>query len=186
MTHFPLDQATVIHEPDGGRYVVDAAPEYWNLQSAFGGWALATALAAVHHIHGETRPLASMSATFLKPLTAQRYFVTARELRKGRTASFYRIELADEAKAGDCVFASDCVFSSGKESPVSFLAPFPQVMPWQDAPVLPASPGPRWLSQYEQRMERGTPFTRQETPASVMWLRDASGRAWDEKALIAA
>lgn len=186
VTHFPLDQATVIHQPNGGRHVVDAAPEYWNLQSGFGGWALATALAAVRHIHGETRPLASMSATFLKPLTAQRYLVTARELRKGRTASFYRVEFADEAKADECVFASDCVLSSGKASPISFVAPFPHVTPWQDAPVLPTSPGPRWLSQYEQRVARGTPFTRQESPSSAMWLRDASERAWDEKALIAA
>lgn len=186
MTASTLDSATAIVPHSDTKFFADGAESYWNFQSAFGGWALATALESVRHIHEEDRPLACVSATFLKPLVAARFRGGARRMRQGRSASFYRVEFCEDGKGDAAIFTSDLVFAQPKQSDVEFVAPYPEVTNWDAAPVLPSSPGPRWLSHYEQRIAKGQPFTKQATPESAMWLRDASGRPWDEKGLLAA
>ena len=52
--------------------------------------------------------------------------------------------------------------------------------------MLPATPGPRWLAHYEQRLALGKPFSAQPSPHSAIWLRDLNGRPWDAKGLLAA
>ena len=180
-----LDRATLLETKGDGRLEANGASEYWNFQSAFGGWALALAQSAVRQTAEDVGPLAAVTASFLKPLPEQGLLVDVRCLRKARRTNFFRTEYFSQPDASEPTFVADLVFSERREKPLDFAAQCPEVKEPQDSERLPDSPGPRFLSKYEQRVALGKPFSKQETPHSAVWVRDAGGRPWDEKALLA-
>jgi acyl-CoA thioesterase len=185
MSEYPLDSATTLARAADGSFASAGGAAYWNFRSAFGGWALALAFEAVRAAGPQEPLLASASAHFMKPLPEEGLELTVRPLREGRRTSFLRVEaFAGEERAAP-LFAADFVFSDARDGALDYVTDFPEVVPPADAPLLPTAPGPRWLANYEQRLAIGTPFTAQERPRSVAWVRDASGRPWDEKAILA-
>jgi len=72
-----------------------------------------------------------------------------------------------------------------EEKPLDYAGDFPDVAAPEASPRLPDTPGPRFLSRYEQRVALGKPFSQQERPHSACWVRDAADRPWDAKALLA-
>lgn len=185
MSQYPLDTATLLARGEDGSFASTGGAAYWNFRSAFGGWALALALEAVRAAGPQGGLLASATAHFMKPLPEQGLAITVRPLREGRRTSFLRAEgFAGEDRAQP-LFAADFVFSEPGEGALDYVADFPEVVPPEEATPLPTTPGPRWLANYDQRLAVGTPFTAQERPRTIAWVRDASGRPWDEKAILA-
>lgn len=185
MSDFPLDLATKLTLQSETRLTADAGEAYWNFQSAFGGWALALGFNAVQQAQPQEAMLASATASFLKPLPHEGITLDVRKLRQGRRTSFLRAEMAQGEAFDEPIFTADYVFSDMKEKPLDYSCDFPEVKAPEDAARLPDSPGPKFLSRYEQRIALGQPFSAQERPHSAFWVRDAAGRPWDETALLA-
>lgn len=129
--------------------------------------------------------LASTTASFLRPLPQSAIDIDVRLLREGRRTSFLRTEFTSEDKPSEPLFTANYVFSGMKEKALDYACDFPDAKPPADSELLPGSPGPKFLSRYEQRVALGKPFSAQERPHSALWVRDAEGRPWDAKALLA-
>ncbi|MEO1648204.1 MAG: thioesterase family protein [Pseudomonadota bacterium] len=185
MTDFPLDNATELETISDTRFKSSAGEAYWNFTSAFGGWALALGYSAVQKACPQTGMLASATASFLKPLPSSGLEIDVRPLREGRRTNFIRTEFSGEGEASDLVFAGDYVFSDMKAKELDYSGDFPEVKAPDEAPRLPDTPGPKFLSRYEQRVALGQPFSAQERPHSAFWVRDTADRPWDAKALLA-
>lgn len=185
MPDFPLDTATELTALSDGRRQSNGGAAYWNFQSAFGGWALALAFSAIQQAKPQVGMLASTSAAFMKPLPEKGLVVDIRMLREGRRTNFLRTEFfADEASQAP-IFAADMVFSDLRDKALDYTTDFPAVKEPAVSVPIPNSPGPKFLSKYEQRVALGKPFSKQERPHSAVWVRDTSERPWDEKALLA-
>ncbi len=182
----PLDAATRLAASADGCFQIAPSEDYWNFESAFGGWGLALVEEAVRTAFDECAPLASVNAAFLKPLAGESLWVRPRVLRRGRRAGFYRVEISGNDEGTDIVLGVDLVFAEPSSSSLSYSRTFPSVKSIDESPVMPSSPGPRWLAHYEQRIALGQPFSAQESPHSAIWLRDLNGRPWDAKGLLAA
>lgn len=185
MPEYPLDTATLLTKGEEGSFASAGGAAYWNFQSAFGGWALALALEAVRAAGPQEALLASATAHFMKPLPEQGLALTVRPLREGRRTSFVRAEGFAGEDRPQPLFAADFVFSDAREGALDYATDFPQACPPEQATPLPTTPGPRWLAHYDQRLAEGRPFTAQERPRTLAWVRDAAGRPWDEKAILA-
>lgn len=185
MAQYPLDQATDLTVLDDGMFLSPDGAAYWNFRSAFGGWALALALEAAHAARPGLPLLASATAHFLKPLPEHGLALGVRLMREGRRTDFLRVEGFAQEDQQNPLFTVDFVFSDAREGALDYTAACPEVAAPEDCDLLPATPGPRWLANYEQRLAVGKPFSAQERPRSVAWVRDASGRPWDEKAILA-
>lgn len=185
MPDFALDTATELTSVNPTQLLSKGGDAYWNFQSAFGGWALALGYSATQQAAPQTGMLASTTASFLKPLPQSPIAIDVRLLREGRRTSFVRAEFSTQDAPDDLIFTADYVFSDMKEKPLDYACEFPVVETPEEAPQLPNSPGPKFLSRYEQRVALGQPFSAQEKPHSAFWVRDAAGRPWDAKALLA-
>lgn len=182
---FPLDQSTRLIARDDGRFASSGGAAYWNFQSAFGGWALALALEAVRAGHPQPALIASVSAQFMKPLPEQGLTLAVAALRAGRLTDFVRVEGFAGEETASPLFTADFVLSDPRDDALDYTVPCPAAIPPEQSVLLPSSPGPRWLANYEQRLAEGTPFSAQDHPRTLAWVRDASGRPWDEKAILA-
>ncbi|KWV90676.1 acyl-CoA thioesterase II [Erythrobacter sp. YT30] len=185
MTDYPLDTATQLETLSESRLRSGGGAAYWNFTSAFGGWALALGYSAVQQANPQSAMLASATATFLKPLPKEEMDVEVRTLREGRRTNFVRSEFSDPAAPDALVFTADFVFSDIKDKALDYTDPMPRVLAIDDAERLPDTPGPKFLTRYEQRVALGKPFSAQEKPQSAFWVRDAADRPWDAKALLA-
>ncbi|MEM7689660.1 MAG: thioesterase family protein [Pseudomonadota bacterium] len=185
MTDYPLDTATRLESLSDARLKSSAGEAYWNFTSAFGGWALALGYSAVQQARPQSGMLASATASLLKPLPADGMEIDVRALREGRRTNFIRTEFCGEGDQDAPVFTANYVFSDMKEKALDYTCDFPEVKAPQDSDRLPDTPGPKFLSRYEQRVALGQPFSAQERPHSALWVRDTADRPWDAKALLA-
>ena len=184
-SQYPLDTATTLESLTLTRLKSTAGEAYWNFTSAFGGWALALGYSAIEHARPQTGMLASATASFLKPLPSSGLEVEVKPLREGRRTNFIRTEFSGEGDPDALVFAADYVFSDMKEKALDYTCDFPEVKEPDVADRLPDTPGPKFLSRYEQRVALGKPFCAQEVPQSAFWVRDTAERPWDAKGLLA-
>lgn len=185
MTDYPLDTATQLESLSDTRLKSAGGEAYWNFTSAFGGWALALGYSAVQQARPQAGMLASATASFLKPLPADGMEIDVRALREGRRTNFIRTEFSGQGDGDAPVFTANYVFSDMKEKALDYTCDFPDVKAPQDSDRLPDTPGPKFLSRYEQRVALGQPFSAQERPHSALWVRDTADRPWDAKALLA-
>lgn len=185
MTDYSLDIATQVETVSTSRLRSCGGDAYWNFTSAFGGWALALGYSAAQQAHPQSGMLASATASFLRPLPKGEMAIEVRMLREGRRTNFVRCEFSDPGAPDDLVFAADYVFSDIKDKALNYSCAMPEVLAPDDTERLPDTPGPKFLSRYEQRVAMGKPFSAQEHPQSAFWVRDAADRPWDAKALLA-
>jgi acyl-CoA thioesterase len=185
MTQFSLDTATELSSISSNHVRSCGGEVYWNFQSAFGGWALALGYSAIQQAMPQAAMLASTTASFLKPLPQSPIDIDVRLLREGRRTSFLRTEFTSEEAPSEPLFTANYVFSDMKEKALDYACEFPDAKPPESSELLPGSPGPKFLSRYEQRVALGKPFSAQVRPHSALWVRDAEGRPWDAKALLA-
>lgn len=185
--HHILDQETTLTALGDGVYSRPVSTVFWNMQSAFGGWALAVAMEAVKgHAHPESE-LSSVNAIFLEAIGAGEVFVQVHTLSQRKRTGFFRAEMRKDGLEGDLLFSADVVLSQRPETRLAYTATMPDIAaPDKASPLaFPPGMGPRWFGHYDQRIATGKPFTVQENPASAVWMREGDGRPLDSKGLIA-
>ncbi|HAH10971.1 MAG TPA: hypothetical protein DCL54_14795 [Alphaproteobacteria bacterium] len=183
---FALDAATQLQRTAEGEYLVRGELAYWNFNSAFGGWAMAVAQAAVREAGGPDGALISLTAVFPDALKAKDLLVRAAPLREKAKTVFWRVSFTHASEHdGPTVFSADLIVTQRRKTQSTFAAPMPVAPPFADCPIFDASLGPKWMQHYEQRGIEGQPLTVQEHPRNRVWFVERDGRPWDEKGLVA-
>ena len=153
------------NEPDRCRFAIPA--EWMQGRTSFGGLSSALALETAQRLHPELPPLRSAAISFIGPLAGE-VTVTARELRKGRNATWIAAEVASEAGVG---LTASFVFMGPVESalhlndappPAGWIAP-------EDALPLPPRTGPGFIANFEVRF--GLPRADAPLPELCWWVR---------------
>lgn len=184
---YALDRATDLEQVDRNRFRRVVDPTWWNFENAFGGWAAATAYAAVK-AHADCRgELLSLNAIFPQAVKAGTLEVCVEIIARRKQSDFWRVALVDETAPNDILVAFDIVMGRKRKldddsfEKIPPDAPDPETVDIMDMQGM----GPVWLQHYEQRAFVGTPFTRNVRPTSCAWISHSDGRAIDTKALIA-
>ncbi|WP_299327236.1 thioesterase family protein [Parasphingopyxis sp.] len=182
-----LDTETKLRAHGDGAYSRAMTEIFWNMDSAFGGWAIALALGAVTREAGVAGTLANINAVFVSAIQGGTVFVRVETLRSGKRTSFYRSELRQDTLDGPLVFSADIVLSDRQETDLAYQPVMPEVKAPEDTERLafPPGMGPRWFGHFDQRIVIGAPFTVQDRPRSAVWIRDGDGRPLDSKGLAA-
>lgn len=184
---YALDTATQLDVLGDNHYrrVVDTS--WWNFESAFGGWAAATAYAAIQQ-HPEHRgELLSLNGVFPNAIKAGTIDIRTELLVRRKQSDFWRVTLSSSAPEHALCVAFDIVMGRKRAPDADSFekippdAPDPLSVGTMDMEGM----GPVWLQHYEQRPFVGTPFSRNLSPKSCTWIRHKDGRPIDTKALIA-
>ena len=152
-------------EPDRCRFAIPA--EWMQGRTSYGGLSSAFALETALRLHPDLPPLRSAAISFIGPLAGE-VTVTARELRKGRNATWIAAEVASEAGVG---LTASFVFMGPVDSalhlndappPAGWIAP-------EDALPLPPRTGPGFIANFEVRF--GLPRADAPLPELCWWVR---------------
>lgn len=183
---YALDQETTLTALGDGWYSRPITDVFWNMDSAFGGWALALAVEAVSNEAPPAATLASINAIFLAGIKGESVFVGVDTLSQRKRTGFFRVHLHQDAADGPLLFSADIVMSQRVETDIDFKPVMPGVKPAADVAPLtfPPGMGPRWFSHYDQRIADGAPFTAQDIPRSAVWIRESDDRPLDVKGLV--
>ena len=163
--------ATGTSEPDRCRFAIPA--EWMQGRTSYGGLSSALALETARRLHPGLPPLRSAAVSFIGPLAGE-VTVTARQLRKGRNATWIAAEVSSGAGVG---LTASFVFMGPVESalhlndappPAGWIAP-------EDALPLPPRTGPGFIGNFEVRF--GLPRAEKSLPELCWWvrLRDRAG-----------
>ena len=124
-------------------------PEWMQGRTSYGGLSTALAVETARRLHPALPPLRSAAVSFIGPLAGE-VSVTARELRKGRNATWIAAEVTSEAGIG---LTASFVFMGSVESalhlndappPAGWIAP-------EEALPLPSGVGPGFIGNFEVR-----------------------------------
>lgn len=186
-TMFALDAATELTPVEDNCFRREVDQTWWNFDSAFGGWAAATAYEAVAQSAERRGELLSLNAVFPRAIKAGTVEVRTDLMARRGQSDFWRVTLYDKDRPDELLVAMDLIM--GKKRPLDDArfekippdAPDPDAIPALDSEGL----GPAWLQHYEQRPFVGTPFGQNVQPKSVAWIAHKDERVIDTKALIA-
>ena len=142
-------------------------PEWMQGRTSYGGLSTALALETALRLHPQLPPLRSAAVSFIGPLAGE-VTVTAREMRKGRNATWIAAEVSSEAGVG---LTASFVFMGPVESALH-LNDAPPPMGWiapEDGLPLPPRTGPGFLGNFEVRF--GLPRADKPLPELCWWVR---------------
>lgn len=184
---YALDTEIALEAHGDGVYSRPITDVFWNMDSAFGGWAIALALEAVEREADTGATLASINAIFVSAIKGETVFACVKTLSQRKRTGFFRVELHEKNPDGQLLFSADIVMSDRLETDLVYQSSMPDVRSAKDTERLafPPGMGPRWFSHFDQRIALGRPFTIQEHPQSAVWIRDGDGRPLDSKGLAA-
>ncbi|WP_379545368.1 acyl-CoA thioesterase [Qipengyuania sp. DSG2-2] len=182
---YALDEALHLEPLGPGHYRLGAAQAYWNFTSAFGGWALAAAFAGVSRHEDSAGDLLTLGAVFPDALPEEPLDLHVSPIRMRSRTQFWKAQIVRPEQTGAVLFECQLVLSKRKEHETGFDRPPPAAKAPEDCTEMDMTMGLKWLRHYRQRPVSGTPFSKQEEPASLVWIEEADGRPWDEAGLIA-
>lgn len=187
MSKFGLDVATSLTQVSQNKFLRTVDETWWNFNNAFGGWAIATALAAVKQ-HDEVRgELLTVNAVFPAAIKAgQVEFLTERIARRSQS-DFWRVTMTNAHAPDEVLLAVDLVMGRRRKTDGdTYSASFPKAPDPETIEILNMQgAGPAWLQHYEQRLFEGVPFTINEQPKTMAWISHKDERPIDTKALLA-
>ena len=186
MSIYALDAATSLTQIGENRFTREVDQTWWNFNSAFGGWAAATALSAVE-AHTEVRgELLTMNCLFPAAIKAGRIELNVELMARRSQSDFWRVTMAHET-GESIVFSADLVMGRRREiDEPGFEVAAPPVPDQETTPLMDMQgAGPAWLQHYDQRLFQGTPFTVNESPTTRALISHTDKRRIDTKALLA-
>ncbi|MEM9168444.1 MAG: thioesterase family protein [Pseudomonadota bacterium] len=182
---FALDAALTLERTGEGRYRAPVSTDYWNFDSAFGGWALALALVAVRAEPDARGDLVSVNAVFPAAIKEGDVDIYVEKISARSRTDFWRVTMRASDAPTTPLFSADIVTSIRKSSDVAFNETAPQAPAPETVDVMPTEIGPRWLKRFEQRQFEGAPFQDNARPRSMTWIRSVDGRPLDAPGLLA-
>lgn len=194
MNPHPFDRALEL-EPSGlraGHSRGRTSPDFWNMVGPFGGATAAVALQSVlRHPELLGAPVA-LTVNFAAAIEAGDFEVQATPVRTNRSTQHWTVQITQAEASGQprTTTTATLVTAVRRETWGAIDAPMPPVGRPADTGRIAIGPqGVAWIHQYEMRPVSG--FVPSDWNGggdhseSVVWLRDAHGRALDFAALTA-
>jgi len=178
-----FDRETALLPLNDDQYTIEASEIYRNPTGMnFGGWVAAICAKAVEMHPERSSPLVSQQVTYIAGVGPGEVLVDVKLLRNGASTQFWRVELLQNNAP---VIVADIVSSNRRETDINYQLPIPDAPPPEKAIVLerPNSMQPEWIGTYDMNFVKGVPFTVNETPETLTWIREADGRPIDRISL---
>lgn len=176
---FLFDRETALIPRGDGQYTIEASDVYRNpTGAAFGGWVAAIMARAVTDHPDCVSPIVSLQATYIAGVGPGEVNVDSKLLKSGASTQFWRVQLF---QAGNLVIIADIVSSNRRPVELSYQLEMPEISAPADTRMLEPAPGmaPEWIQTYDQRIAKGVPFQVNETPETIVWIKEADGRPLD-------
>ena len=180
---FLFDRETALIPLDADNYTIEASDIYRNPTGmAFGGWVAAiTAKAVVMH-EARKSLIVSQSTTYLSGIGPGEVEVSVKLLKSGNSTQFWRVELLQN---GNLAIAADIITSNRRHTDLDYQLQMPDTKsPEESVSLQDVNPmAPQWIATFDQRIAKGVPFTKNETPESLVWIKESDGRPLDRVSL---
>jgi len=160
--------------------------DYWNFNSAFGGWVAAATIKGLHSSDGFRGEILSQHVQFISAVKAETIYalVTLRESK--RTTDFWSVIVSGAPTNGRTLMVAEIVAGSRRNHDLSYDPPLPEYKAPEDCIRMRNNPmSPRWLDRYELMLSSGRPFTKNPTPHSVTLIREDDLRPPDAVSIAA-
>ncbi len=181
---FLFDRETALVALGEGQFSIMVSDIYQNPNgSPFGGWVAAITAKAVEQ-HEECRsPVVSLQSTFLAGAGSGDVMISVRLLKSGASTQFWRVEINQNDLP---VAVSDVVTSNRKPIDLDYQLEMPSTKLPKDSKLLVqrSETAPLWFGAYEQRIVKGTPFTNNVIPESLVWIKETDDRPIDRASIV--
>lgn len=181
---FLFDRETALIPCGDGIYTIEASDVYRNpTGAAFGGWVAAIMARAVENNEECCSPIVSLQATYIAGIGPGEVNVDSKLLKSGASTQFWRVELS---QAGNLAIVADIVTSNRRPVELNYQLEMPEISAPEDNPRLEPVPGqaPEWILTYNQRIAKGVPFQVNDTPESIVWIKEEDDRPLDRISLV--
>ncbi len=178
-----FDRETALVPLGDGQFTINASDVYRNPTGmAFGGWVAAICAKAVEMHDQCNSPLISQTTSYLAGVGPGEVLVNVRILRSGASTQFWRVELS---QSENMVIAADIITSNRRPTELNYQLPMPESKsPEQSANLTEMNPmAPDWIETFDQRIAKGKPFSVNETPEAIVWIKETDGRPIDRVSL---
>lgn len=181
---FLFDRETALVSRGDGSLYIEASDVYRNPTGAcFGGWVAAIMAKAVQCHKDCQSPIVSLQANYIAGVSPGIVDISVGLLKSGASTQFWRVELS---QAGHIVVVSDIVTSNRKPTDLDYQLSMPAAKPVHEAVKLspPEGNAPIWIRTYDQRIFRGRPLSVNDTPQSLVWIKETDDRPLDRVSII--
>lgn len=175
-----FDQNLQLTPVSPGCFAFNTNKDYWNFNSAFGGWVAAATIKALHLSEGFRGETISQHVQFISAVKSETIYarVTLRESK--RTTDFWSVVVSDAAEKGRTLMVAEIVAGSRRGHDLVYDTPLPTYKKPEDCIRMRNNPlSPRWLDRYELMLSSGKPFSKNPTPHSVTLIREDDHRPPD-------
>ncbi len=169
-----LPQVLAAARPIEGGFAATVPENWMQGRTAYGGFSAALALVAAQRLVDDLPPLRSATVNFIGPLAGE-VEVRARQLRRGRNATWIDAEVVGESGIG---LTATFVFMGAVEASTLHLHDVPapaNVIPLDQAVPLPERAGPSFAPNLDRRF--ALPQSDEKLPEICWWerIKDAAG-----------
>ena len=176
---FTFDRETALIPLNDDQYTIEASEVYRNPTGMnFGGWVAAICARAVEMHPERTSPLVSQQVIYISGVGPGEVLVDVKLLRSGASTQFWRVQLIQN---GAPVIAADMVTSNRRPTDLNYQLKMPEARPPEECDYLHRedSASPAWTTYYDQRIVSGVPFSVNEIPEAVVWIKETDERPLD-------
>lgn len=181
---FVLDRETALTRRGPTLFDVANTPEYQNPFGVFGGWVGAVLTKAAEQSDAFRGSVRTVQVSYLAGPKGDTLQLETNLLRRGGKTDFWRATLS----AGDDIFAvADIVAAEHRPTDLVYDASMPDIAAPETLPKMAphGSGGPKWIRHFDQRMAKGVPFKKNDSPEAMVWIRETDGRPLDRMGLVA-
>lgn len=181
---FLFDRETALISRGDGPLYIEASDVYRNpTGAAFGGWVAAIMTKAVQGHEDCQSPIVSVQTTFIAGVGPGEVEVVVRLLKSGASTQFWRVELL---QADNIVAVSDIVSSNRRTTDLNYQLAMPATKPSSESAVLSHAEdkAPFWSKTYDQNIAKGVPFSVNDSPETLIWIKETDGRPLDRLSIV--
>jgi acyl-CoA thioesterase len=183
---YSFDKATELKYLSEGVHTFGPNKEYWNFNSAFGGWMAAIMAKALKLHSGYRGEIVAQHIQFISAVKAEKLYVIVTRREKKRQADFWSVMISDASENGRPLAIAEIATNVRKDSELSYCADMPKTKKVEDCFRIRTNPEtPRWFDKYEIMLSEGRPFAVNPSPRNVVLIREDDHRPVDVLAVTA-
>ncbi len=181
---YKLDIETLLIKTEDEYSTALVSKDYWNFNSAFGGWSAAIATEAVISELDFRGEIVHLDATMVRPIKEGIISIFTKKIHRGKTTDFWQVKICKANEENSILYECQITTSLVQTSDINFQPPFPKVIDPERVKPQDVTRGPRWMQLYDQRPVLGAAFKKNTTPYSAVWTKDKEDRPLDAKAIV--
>lgn len=185
MSYF-FDASLQLEHHSRGCFKFHPNKDYWNFNSAFGGWVAAATIKALHLSELYRGEIISQHMQFISAVKTDTLYaiVTLREQK--RKTDFWSVIISNAPENGRTLAVAEIVAGARRDHELSYNPALPDYKAPEDCVRMRNNPmSPRWLDRYELMLSSGKPFSKNPTPHSVILIREDDQRPPDAVSIAA-